>query len=347
MDYKRRIALLKDRIRASGQDSFLITDDTNVSYVSGFTGHDSMILVTPKKAFFITDSRYLQEAEESLNGFTVELVTATAYATLRGIIDACRIKRLGFEATDLPYTAAMRMKRSLPGVKLCPTDGVVEELRSIKDAAEVGAIRRSIALTKTVFRETLGLLRPGATETSVARHIETEFLKKGARTAFDPIVAAGANSSKPHAAPGQARIGKNGFVMIDMGCRLRGYCSDMTRTVLLGAMKDRFADIYTVVREAQKRAIAKVRPGARMSEVDFAARGYIHSKGFGKYFGHSVGHGVGMKVHELPSVSRISRDFLKKGMVTTIEPAIYIPGFGGVRIEDMVLVTSKGCEILT
>ena len=347
MDYKRRIALLKDRIKASGLDSFLVTDEINVSYLSGFSGHDSMILVTPKKTFFITDSRYLQEAEESLDGFTIRLVTVSAYETIREIVKTCRIKRLGFESTDLPFAAAARLKKYIEGAKLSPTDGIVEDLRAIKDSLEVGAIRRSIALAKTVLRETLGLLKPGTTEAAIAKHIEIEFLKKGARAAFEPIVAAGANSSKPHAAPGQARIRDNSFVMIDMGCRLNSYCSDMTRTVLLGAMKDKFADIYTVVREAQKRAIAKVRSGARMSEVDFAARGYIHSKGFGKYFGHSVGHGVGMRVHELPSVSRISKDFLKKGMVTSIEPAIYIPGFGGVRIEDMVLVTDKGCEILT
>jgi Xaa-Pro aminopeptidase len=347
MDYKRRIALLKDRIKASGLDSFLVTDDTNVAYLSGFSGHDSLILVTPKKTFFITDSRYIQEARKSLDGFTVELASSTAYVAVREIAKASGMKRLGFESMDIPYAAATRLKDSLAGIKFIAINSAVEELREVKEPAEVRSIIKSIALAKTVFRKTLSLIRPGATEQSLARYIETEFLKKNARTAFDPIVAAGANSSKPHAVPGPARIRNNSFVMIDMGCRLRGYCSDMTRTVLLGAMKDKFAEIYTVVREAQKRAIGKIRSGVRISEVDFAARGYIHSKGYGKYFGHSVGHGVGMKVHELPSVSRISKDFLKKGMITTIEPAIYIPGFGGVRIEDMVLVTDKGCEILT
>jgi len=190
-------------------------------------------------------------------------------------------------------------------------------------------------------------LRPGATEEALARQAEIEFLKNGARPAFDPIVASGENSSKPHATPGHARLRKDSFVMIDMGCRLGGYCSDMTRTVILGAMKERFAAIYPVVRAAQKKAMEKVKPGARISEVDFAARGYIHSKGFGKYFGHSTGHGVGMDIHEQPAVSRTNGGLLKKGMVMTIEPAIYLPGFGGVRIEDMVLVTAKGCELLT
>lgn len=347
MDYKKRLALLKESIKASGLQSLLVTDDANVSYLSGFTGHDSMVLVTPRKAFFVTDSRYLQEAEESLDGFDVELVKDSTYATLRGIVTACRLNRLGFEAADLPYAAAVRMRRALEGVRLDPTGGIVEELRAVKDSREVGAIRKSIALTKTVFRRTLGLLKPGTTEASVAGRIQIEFLERGAAAAFDPIVAAGANSSKPHAKAGKTRIGKDSFVMVDMGCRLDGYCSDMTRTVLLGAMKETFAAIYTVVREAQKRAIDKVKPGARMSEVDFAARGYIHSRGFGKYFGHSVGHGVGMKVHELPSVSKMSKGLLKAGMVTTIEPAVYIPGFGGVRIEDMVLVTEEGCEVLT
>jgi len=347
MDYKRRIALLKTRFKALGLDSFLVTDETNVSYLSGFTGKDSVMLVTTGKAFFITDSRYIQEAEESLRGVVPELATGSAYSKICDLVKASRIKRMGFESMDLPYEAALRLKKLLANVKLAPIKDAVEELRSLKETAEVEAIRKSVRLTKAVFKDLLQSLKPGATEESLAKKVEMNFLASGARPAFDPIVSSGANSSKPHAAPGRTRIRKNSFVMIDMGCKLSGYCSDLTRTVLTGAIKDRFADIYTTVRIAQKMAIAKVRDGARISEVDFAARGYIHSKGFGKYFGHSVGHGVGMTIHEKPTVGRASEGFLKKGMVMTVEPAIYLPGFGGVRIEDMVLVTGKGCEILT
>jgi len=347
MDHKRRLALLKKKVKAAGLDSFLVTDEINVSYLSGFAGSDSMMLVTPGRTFFITDSRYIQEAEESLRGVALELAAGSAYSKIRDLVKAERLKRMGFESMDLSHAVALKLKEMLPGVRLAPLKDTVEGLRAVKDAEEVRAIKRSIRLTKSVLYGTLRRLRPGVTEESLARAIEISFIEQGARPAFDPIVAAGANSSKPHASSGPSRIRKDSFVMIDIGCRLGGYCSDMTRTVITGAMKERFAKIYTVVRAAQQRAIDKVRDGARMSEVDFAARGYIHSMGFGRHFGHSVGHGVGMEIHEQPAVSRTSGGFLKKGMVMTVEPAIYLPGFGGVRIEDMVLVTDKGCEILT
>jgi Xaa-Pro aminopeptidase len=224
---------------------------------------------------------------------------------------------------------------------------MVEKIRSVKEPAEVEAISASTRVTRSVLAGALGAVKPGLAEESLARKIETEFLKRGAKPAFDPIVASGKNSSKPHALPGPARIKRDSFVMLDIGCRLRGYCSDMTRTVITGAVSGRFARIYNVVRTAQRMALDRIRDGARASEVDFAARGYICRKGLGKFFGHSLGHGVGMDVHEAPALSGRNSGFLRAGMVMTVEPAVYIRGFGGVRIEDMVLVTERGYEMLT
>lgn len=347
MDYARRAALLKKTVREAGLDSFLVTRATNVRYLSGFTGNDAMMLLTPNRLFFLTDSRYVEEARASTRGCTVELVTESTYKNIGNIASASRLKRLGFESNDLTYEVAERFRLKLPKVKTFPVKDAVESLRSVKEPAEVSAIRNSVRLTKSVFARAVRSLLQYRTEESLARSIEIDFIRSGARPAFDPIVACGPRASKPHAAPGPSRIRRDSFVMLDIGCRLHGYCSDMTRTVITGSVSERFAEIYNIVRAAQKRALARIREGVRVSEVDFAARGYISSMGFGKNFGHSLGHGVGMDIHETPTVSGRSDAFLKAGMVMTVEPAIYIPGFGGVRIEDMVLVTKKGCEILT
>lgn len=347
MDYGRRLALLKKSLKSLKLDSLLVTDEVNVSYLSGFTGNDSMILATPERSFFITDPRFMEEAEESVKGFSFELVKESTYKTLENLLRSGRIRRMGFESSSIPHYAAERLKTELPKVRTVPVKDAVEHLREIKERAEVAAIKRSVSLTKLVFGDIISSIGRSDRERDLARRIEIRFIERGASCSFRPIVASGRNSSKPHAAPGPAKVLAGGFVMIDLGCRLGGYCSDMTRTVITGAVTDRFASVYKVVRAAQKKAIDRIRDGARASEVDFAARGHIAREGFGKYFGHSLGHGVGMKIHEKPAVSRSNNGFLRSGMVLTVEPAIYIPGFGGVRIEDMVLVTEKGCEVLT
>lgn len=306
-----------------------------------------MILLTSHKKFFITDSRYAEEAEETMREFEIVTVRQSTYATLSDLARRCGLKRMGFEATDAVFDIAMRLKSLLRPTTLIPTQKIVEDLRMIKDPEEIGAIRASIRVTKKVFAQTLRLIRPGLSEKSLAHAIDSGFLSANATPAFETIVAAGTNASRPHSRPTSGRIRQDSFVMIDAGCRLRNYCSDFTRTVVIGAMQKRFAEIYTIVRQAQKNAIEAIRDGAKISDVDYAARGHIQSMGFGDHFTHSLGHGVGMQIHESPTLSNRSDACLKKGMVVTVEPAIYIKDFGGIRIEDMVLVTNKGCEILT
>jgi len=347
VDYRERSDLLDGALTSRRLDSFLVTNPTNVSYLSGFRGHDSLILATPKRKFFITDSRYIEEAEDTLRGLDIILVKGSTYETLKTLIGKARLKRIGFESMDLPYEMAARLKGLTRAAQFVPVKGLVEQFRAIKDEAEVRAIKDSIRLAKIVLNKIAGLTKPGITEKRLSETAALEFIKRGARTAFDPIVASGENSSKPHAIPRDAAIEKNSFTMIDIGCSLNGYNSDITRMVISGRVKDKFKKIYNIVRRAQGIAIEKIRSGVMARTVDMAARGYIQSRGFGKYFGHSLGHGVGMEVHEEPTVSAMSEGFLRSGMVITVEPAIYIPKFGGVRIEDMVLVTDKGCEILT
>ncbi len=345
--HHRRIALLKDVLRKNSLDSMLVTDHTNVEYLSGFSGHDSIILITIDDNFFITDSRYIEEAESSLRGFSINLVEVSTYDTLSGIIRKNRLKKVGFESMNLPYGVASRFDKLLKNAKIIPCKEIIEGLRSIKDDSEISLIRDSIKLNKKIFDHIVGAILPGATESSLAAKAEIEYINNGARAAFDPIIASAENASKPHARPTELKIKNNSFVMIDIGAKLNGYCSDCTRMITLGRVKDKYKRIYGVVKGAHDKAIDMIRPGVKICDIDAAGRTYIKDEGFGGYFGHSLGHGIGMGVHEMPTVSCANDSCALPGMVFTIEPAIYVPKFGGVRIEDMVLVTDKGCEVIT
>lgn len=347
MDYKRRVALLIDELEKEKLDAFLVTNETNVTYLSAFPGQDSFLLVTPGRKFFLTDSRYVEEARETVKGFEIVRIKESAYRTIAGLIEKRRLKRIGFESMDIPYEPAAKLKKIAGKTGLVPVKDLVESIRAVKDDVEIGLIKESVKLALRVFDRIAKLVTPGATEKDLARAVELEFIGADARPSFEPIIAAGANSSKPHAHPTGAKVAKDSFVMIDIGCRLDGYCSDFTRMVLTGKISARFKKIYDIVKAAHDKAINAIKPGRRIAEIDLAGRGYIEKKGFGKYFGHSLGHGVGMSVHEQPSVSRLNEGVFKAGMVITVEPAIYIPKFGGVRIEDMVLVTNTGCLVLT
>ena len=346
-EIKSRVEAVAKELSMRRLDAFFVTNETNVSYLSGFEGHDSMLLITQSARFFITDSRYAEEAKAAVNEFGIEVVRSSTYETLEELKSENNLKRIGFESMDLPYEAAARLKAKTKGVELVPIAGLVEALRSIKSAPEVKLIKRSIRLAREVMTIVSRKVKPGATEKSLSDIIDIEFIKKGARSSFEPIVAAGKNSSRPHARPTGLKIPNNTFVMLDIGCSLDGYNSDITRMAALGKISAEFKNIYAVVKEAEERAIRKIRPGEKISSVDEAARGFIKDEGFEKFFGHALGHGVGMSVHEEPTISKKTEGALKTGMVFTIEPAVYIPDLGGVRIEDMVLVTKNGCEVLT
>lgn len=344
---KKRITALREKNKKLGIDSFFVTNGINVSYLSGFRGHDSMLFITRRGQFFITDSRYIEEAGKTVPNFTKMLVKVSLYETLRELISASGSERVGFESMDVPYGVAEKLKELLPKVKFISLRDSIEDIRSIKDEREISLIKKSVALSKRVLDKAIGLLRPGVTEKHLAGVIESEFIKAGAHAGFSPIVACNKNSSMPHARPGSTRISRNSFTMIDIGCNLDGYNSDITRTVSIGKRNRRFEKIFGIVQNAQEEAIRLIRPGKKISDIDNLARSIIIKEGYGKCFGHALGHGVGLDVHENPSVSRSNANLLRPGMVFTIEPAIYIPGFGGVRAEDMVLVTNDGHEILT
>jgi Xaa-Pro aminopeptidase len=347
VDYKKRISALRDAFESIGLDSFFVTSNVNVSYLSGFKGQDSMLLVCRDKSYFITDSRYIEEASRTLKGFEVALVDKAIYDTVKDIVRSSRLKKMGFESMDMPYGAAHKLKGELKPFGFSGVSGLIKGMRAIKDADEIALIKKSAALVNDIFKKIEPQIRPGVSEESLARAIEISFIGKGAKAGFDPIIARGHNASKPHALPSSDKISKDDMVMVDIGCTLEGYNSDMTRMVIRGRAKDKLKKIYTIVKDAQRKAIEKISPGARIADVDNAARAHIAEEGYGKYFGHATGHGIGLEVHEEPTISGVSEGVLRRGMVFTVEPAIYLPGVGGVRIEDMVLVTDNGCEILT
>jgi len=344
-DYRGRLRGL--RALLGEFDALLVSDLRNARYLSGFTGSNAFIVVTHDEAFFLTDPRYAAQAGEEVKGFK-KRIFRKALEEIAALVLEKRIKALGFEATNLNYASYRKFRRALPKVRLRPADGLVERLRERKDAFEVKRIRVSAALLDAGFRKAARVIRPGEVEADAAFSIEVDLRRKGAEAmAFDTIIASGERGSLPHGRASAKRMKKGELVVVDMGVLKDGYNSDETRTFAVGRPKPRLREIYGIVKDAQAAALDAVRPGARSSEVDGAARKLIDKAGYGKFFGHGTGHGVGLDIHERPSLGPISEDILEEGMVVTVEPGIYLPGSGGVRIEDMALVTKGGCELLT
>lgn len=305
------------------------------------------MLVTGSKKIFLTDSRYAEQAGAETKGFRI-----TVYDRALEAVTACvrrlGVRTLGFEGGSVSYDTFSKLKRAMPGVRLKSAAMAVTALRRKKDAFERGRMRASARVLDAGFEAARRLIRPGVRELDAASEVEQVFRKGGAEAvAFDIIMASGARGALPHGKASVKRIKKGDLVVVDMGVVVGGYNSDQTRTYCAGRPTGRQRLIYDTVLSAQARAIEAVRPGAKAADVDRAAREHIEKAGYGKFFGHGTGHGVGLDIHEAPAIGPRSTDTLEEGMVVTVEPGIYIPGWGGVRIEDMVLVTKGGREVLT
>lgn len=327
----------------------MVTDPLNIFYLSGFKAEAGCLLITESEDFILTDFRFREEAKETA-GFKTALIKTTTKDLLLEILKGSGLKKAGFEPEALSYSRALLLKNTLKRehIAFTPLGGVVEDMRMLKDAGEIKKIKAAVNIARQVFTRFTKYAKPGKTEKQLCLQLERDIIGCGGEEeAFNTIVASGARSSRPHAVATDRAVRKNEPVLVDFGVRRDSYNCDLTRVRFLGKIQQQLYNIYAICLEAQRRAIAAVRPGARVSAVDRAARGYIESKGFGKAFGHSLGHGIGLSVHELPRVSSKSETVLAPGMVLTIEPGIYLEGSGGVRIEDMVLVTRKGCEVLT
>ena len=350
MSYSQRQARLRQRMEQEGVDAVLVAHLPNLRYLCGFSGSNGLLLVEQAdRATLYTDGRYREQAGS-------EVQQARVVVPVRGDLwkaaarTARRRRRVGMENEHLTLTQRARWLAHWPGGArgLKNSSGWVEAQRAVKSPDEVAAIRRAVELASSVFPATVQKIRAGMSETALAGHLEFALRKAGGEgLAFDSIIAGGAHGAWVHAQPDARPLPRRGFVVMDYGVVLAGYHSDMTRTVHLGAADRRAREVYRAVLEAQQAAIAAVRPGARCAAVDRAARRSLEKAGWAKYFPHSTGHGVGLEIHEAPRLGATSRETLAAGQVITIEPGVYIPAWGGVRIEDVVLVTPAGAEVLT
>ncbi len=348
MDTRKRVAALRRTIDSEKIGALVISNVPNVSYISGFTGDDSLALVTGDRKYLITDFRYVEQVEQECPGWTIIQHTKGSWAAAADVLKRNRVRKAGFESAHLSHRNWRLLASETKRIKLAPTVAAVEKLREIKDADEVKAMRSALKAQQTAFEKMKQWVRPGMTECHVARQLEHLMGMEGSeKPSFETIVAAGPRGSLPHAHPTQRVAHKGDALLIDWGARRFSYNSDLTRVLHFGKVSTKFERIYDVVKQAQALAIAAVKPGMKLGELDAVARDYISARGFGSRFGHSLGHGIGLEVHERPAVRRGNEERVLPGMVFTVEPGIYIPGWGGVRIEDMVLVTETGARVLS
>ena len=352
MDYRTRQRRLFQSGEASKCDVFLTSHLPNVRYLCGFTGSSAALALAPSGSVLFTDGRYTEQARAEVVDARVAIVRKSALlAAAEWLRKRAGRKKLviGIEGDHLTVASRVLLLRTLASrVRLHHTAGVVERLRMVKDQEELTCMRSAASLGASLFEVALRKARPGVTEVALAAEMEYAARRKGAEAmSFPTIVAAGPRSALPHAHPTVSQVPRNGFVLFDFGFILAGYCSDMTRTVCVGSPTAEARRVYRAVLEAQVAAIAAVRPGVAVGEVDGAARKVLRGAGLARYFTHSTGHGVGLEIHELPRVAAGQQQRLQPGMVITVEPGVYLPQRGGVRIEDMVVVTGSGCEVLT
>ena len=342
-----------------GLDSLMLTHPPDLAYLSNFTGDDSIGLITPKDFVLVTDFRYKEQAEQEAGWLKINIREGRMADALAKAFAESKAKRIGFEANyatvgqiDAVQKASAEYAKEHKDAKppeLIPLDNVMSNIRRVKDDNEIDLIRKSVAVAEEAYESIRDAIEVGQTENYIAGQLVFELRSRGAsNSSFPVIVAAGPNSSLPHYHPGEALVQKDQPILIDWGALYKGYCSDLTRTIMVGRVSDRMKHVYKVVLEAQLAAINFLRPGVTTHQADRVARDVIEKAGFGQFFGHGLGHGIGREIHELPSLNKNAKDEeMRPGMVVTVEPGIYLPGEGGVRIEDDVLITHSGCEVLS
>lgn len=343
-----RIVALRERMDEGGLDALLVSSMINIRYLTGFTGSHGLLVITGGSQSLLTDSRYRVQARAQVRGTHIIITTLDPFEEAARRKFLARAKRVGFEAHQVTYAQYRKFRKLFPHVAFASTANMVEEGMLVKAPDEVRLIRRAAEISDRVFEKILGVIRPGIREREVAAEISYLHKRFGAdRDAFETIVASGERGALPHGRASDKKIRSGELVTMDFGCVVGGYHSDITRTIAVGKPSVRAREMHDAVLEAQHEAVASARGGMPAKDVDAVARKRIAQRGFGRYFNHSLGHGLGLQVHEPPKVSQLSKETLRAGSVITIEPGVYIPGFGGVRIEDDVVLTDKGCDLLT
>jgi Xaa-Pro aminopeptidase len=345
-----RLQKLRRNLKQEGLDALLVTNFINVTYLTGFTGDDSYLLVTKAGDILISDQRYTTQLQEECPGLDLairgpgtKMIEFTAKT-----LEKAKIARLGVEADSMTVGLRDALVKELAKVELVPTSGWVEELRLIKDKSEIDRTRRACDLARRTFEVVWAKITPEMSELQVSNELEYQARQFGAKgMSFQTIVAVGPRAALPHARPTERKIGESDFTLIDWGVNEGLYMSDLTRVLATARISPKLRKLYGVVLKAQLAGIDAVRPGATCEEVDRAARSVIEKAGYGKEFGHGLGHGIGLEIHEAPRLAQGQTLELKPGMIVTVEPGVYFPGWGGIRIEDDVLVTRTGHEVLT
>lgn len=351
---KARHQQVREAMKQLGIDALLLNHTPDVCYLTDFTGDDTFAIITEKDIHLLSDFRYVEQIEIECGWTKLTLRDGKMSDALAKLLGQLKPKKLGFEANtttvgQLDALATSCKAGNVDQPELVPLDGVLANIRKVKDDNEIDLIRKSVALAEEAYTAVREMIKPGLTENHIAGLLVSELRSRGAMMeSFPPIVATGAHSSLPHYRPNDCPILKDAPLLIDWGALFRGYCSDITRTMLIGRVDPKIREIYRVVQAAQQEALRFMRPGVTTIEADSIARDVITKAGYGDQFGHGLGHGIGREIHELPTLRKTGEaDELRPGMIVTVEPGIYIKGLGGVRIEDDVLITHSGCEVLT
>lgn len=348
--FEQRRIKLRRLMKKAQVDSLLVTNSVNVSYLTGFTGDDSFLFVMRDGEVLLTDGRFTTQLCEECPGLELDVRNSGVTIAEAGskVIAGAKISKVGIESQSMTVGLLARFEEKLEKVAFVPTSGLVEQLREIKDAEEIAALRLAVRHAERGFGVLRASLRGNQSEREIANELEYQLRRFGSEgCSFKPIVAVGPRAALPHATPGEHSVDQHDFILVDWGALGGHYCSDLTRVLVTGKISPKLQRVYGVVLKAQRTAIAAIKPGAVLEKVDEAARRVIAKAGYDKYFGHSLGHGLGMEVHESPRLAPGQKGQLKAGMVVTVEPGIYVPNWGGVRIEDDVLVTKNGHEVLS
>ncbi len=346
--YSNRQEKLKSVLGEHGIDGILITNLTNICYICGFTGSSATCLILPEKQYFISDGRYAEQSREQVSGFSrvienlshLELLSAKKKNLVPDGL------KLGFEGDHLSVSQYNMMIDLFPKTDWVCTKGILEDMQAVKDKSELNAIRTAVEITDSCYEKIIPRIKAGITEKEIANELVMYYRRQADGEAYPPIVAGGPNGALPHAVPSDREFKKGDFIVIDAAAKYAGYHADMTRTPVLGEATDKHREIYGIVREAQESAVSLAKAGVSCKELDSISRGIISERGYGKYFNHGTGHGLGLEIHTQPRISKLSDQVLQINNVVTVEPGIYLPGWGGVRIEDDIIIEENRCEVL-